>query len=313
VWDEYQGAELLPPMDALWARSNRLKAPSTPTVHVRAGRPTGVFGFIDLGGHETTVALSEILWGLRQLVGTVYAVLTTPTSPDLALNSPDTAWACEVGRDQQCAHARAASTMGVMSGYLAHASTFGRSSRPARRRSHLPLATVGQWAMLLVALAGLFAMHGLSDHGVGGTVPMSSSASENAGHQAGQGADQTAMQTAMQTADHEIGHGMALNLSTNIGTNTGLHGVSVAEPAGSMEGHSDGGGHGHGGDGLLVGVCLAVIAAVILLGVAAWHARLLREVRGFLIDLARPSVTAIRARARGPATPNLRVLSIQRC
>ena len=123
--------------------------------------------------------------------------------------------------------------------------------------------SVARWLMLLVALAGLMAMHGLSDHGVGGPVPL----------------------------DHPPA---ATGAMTDMPAPPGDE-----EPAG-----------GHGGhEGLLVGLCLAVLAAVLLLSAVVRRGRPIRASRTWLDGLA----VAVRARARGPSTPDLRQLSVLRC
>lgn len=130
-----------------------------------------------------------------------------------------------------------------------------------------PRASIGRWLVLLVALAGLMAMHGLSDHGVGGPVPLQ--------------------------------HSSAMSGAASPGP---AHGDE--EPAG---------GHGGGHEGLLVGLCLAVLAAVLLVAGLRTHRRPFLAWRTRLGDLALALATAVRARARGPARPDLRLLSVQRC
>lgn len=131
---------------------------------------------------------------------------------------------------------------------------------------------VGRWLLLVVALGGLFAMHGLSDHGVGGPDAVTS---YSVGSE--------------MPASHSPGH--------------------VEEPPGDP-----GGGHGsHHGDAV-VATCLAVLAAVLALGILMWRGRALRRLRLAATDFpALAAVTALWARARGPAPPDLMLLSIQRC
>jgi hypothetical protein len=129
-----------------------------------------------------------------------------------------------------------------------------------------PPGNLARWLVLLVALAGLMAMHGLSDHGVGGPVVGSGAAAPMAGH------------------DHE----------------------------GGGAGSDHGGGHG-GDGGMLTGLCLAVLVALLPFVVATARTRLPRALADGLRDRAAVVGTAIRARARGPGAPDLRMLSVQRC
>ncbi|MFC7493927.1 MULTISPECIES: DUF6153 family protein [unclassified Nocardioides] len=140
-----------------------------------------------------------------------------------------------------------------------------------RRRAEL----VGRWLLLLVALGGLLAMHGFSDHGVGGPGAVASSEAE---------------------------------VPADAHTHSGAHDVGGDGAGGSSGGHGD---H-HGG--LVVGMCLAVLAAGLLLGATWRRAGLTVRLRRALADpVVVEAATAVRARARGPAPPDLRLLSIQRC
>lgn len=138
------------------------------------------------------------------------------------------------------------------------------------------MPTAGRWLLLLAALGGLLAMHGLSDHGVGGP-------------------------TGLATA--------------------GTHASGVADPAGGAvhgahgePGDGAAGSHERHHDGALVAMCLAVVGAVLLLGAAARRAGLAVRLREALAaQLSVAAATSFWARARGPAPPDLTVLSIQRC
>lgn len=81
VWDQYDGAQLLAPDGRVIGQVTSIDNPTDPTVTLHTGNGTGVFGFINLGGHTTTVPLDQVLWGRRQILGNVYAVLTTAPSP----------------------------------------------------------------------------------------------------------------------------------------------------------------------------------------------------------------------------------------
>lgn len=157
--------------------------------------------------------------------------------------------------------------------------------------------------MLLVALAGLIAMHGLSDHGVGGPAvssPMSSTRQ-----------DATSTQSDMRLSVATIG-------TSSPGTADAGHLSQDAAAPGSSGGapHSDVGGTSGGqGDhgGMLAGMCLAVMAGTLALAVAAWRARLRSALNDLLPNLNPITGRMWRARSWGPAPPDLRLLSIQRC
>jgi len=80
VWDQYDGAQLLAADGRVIGEVQSIDNPADPTVALHTGTGTGVFGFINLGGRTTTVPLDQVLWGRRQILGNVYAVLTTAPS-----------------------------------------------------------------------------------------------------------------------------------------------------------------------------------------------------------------------------------------
>jgi hypothetical protein len=147
--------------------------------------------------------------------------------------------------------------------------------RPAR------WAAAARLAELLVALTGIFAMHGLSDHGVAGHL---------------EGADAQLM------ASHHLllSPGAA---AAGPGVENAVH---AAEKTTFSTGMGDPDGTGLG----LAGVCLAVLAAGMLLAASI--------VRRDSTDLFRSGAGRIPAavisqRVRAPDPPNLIRLSIRRC
>ena len=153
------------------------------------------------------------------------------------------------------------------------------SGHPMLRRR--PLAAVGRWLVPLVALAGLMAMHGLSDHGVGGLAGSSAVRADAAV------AAPVADASAEGTHEHERGQ------------------------VGDSGSESHGGHDGHGG--LVVSLCLAVLAAVLVLAALVRGAGVLGTLRLRVVDVTGAVAAAVRARARGPGRPDLDVLSIRRC
>lgn len=148
---------------------------------------------------------------------------------------------------------------------------------------------VRQWLMLLVALAGLLAMHGFSDHGVAGAVDVSRHAMTH---------DASA---AAADVEHAGDHAASMTVSATAGSESALR--SVESP-----------GEGHGGHGGLAAVaCLAVLMGMLVLLVARWPARVRAWLQDALHDLSRAAAGALRARSREPRPPDLRSLSIQRC
>ena len=153
------------------------------------------------------------------------------------------------------------------------------SGHPLLRRR--PLAAVGRWVMLLVALTGLMAMHGLSDHGVGGLAGSGAVRADAAV------AASVAAASAEGSHEHERGQ------------------------VGDSGSESHGGHDGHGG--LVVSLCLAVLAAVLVLVALVRGAAVRGTLHTRLVDVTGAVAAAVRARARGPGRPDLDVLSIRRC
>lgn len=127
--------------------------------------------------------------------------------------------------------------------------------------------------MLLVALGGLFAMHGLSDHAVG---PVDVSAPVSVTH----------------GGEHGVEHG--------------------GDQGGNQGGNEDH--HEDHHEGLVVGACVAVLAAMVLTGLGAWRSGSATRLRAALVGVPAAAVSAsVQARARGPAPPDLTLLCVQRC
>lgn len=144
--------------------------------------------------------------------------------------------------------------------------------------------------MLLVALGGLMAMHGLSDHGVGGPAA----------------ASQRPVMTAAGTADDT--HDMTAGTASTTATGHSSHDAGGMTEQASAR-HGGIGGH----DPMLAGMCLAVMGAVLLGAVGLFWRRALHKLRAAFGDLTRAWATAVVACSRGPAPPDLRLLCIQRC
>jgi hypothetical protein len=132
--------------------------------------------------------------------------------------------------------------------------------------------SAGRLVVLLAALAGLFAMHGMSDHGTAG--PGELSAATSAAH--------APMDTSTKTgahAHHDRGN------------------ESPSQP-------------NHGHDLGVAGLCLAVLIAVLTLGVALGQQRY--RALGARLSRAYASLLGF-ARERVPRPPDLFALSVQRC
>lgn len=147
-----------------------------------------------------------------------------------------------------------------------------------------PARTALRLVGLLVVLAGLFGMHGLANHGVGG------------------------MENMPQAVIAEASTGMA-------GSTVGLITAGIDRPVGALVDHGEGAvavlsGLGHEGMGMnMAGLCVAILA----IGLVA----LLLLLRGrraprTLWSLPR-LMPAVTPRGRDPAQPSLTALSIQRC
>jgi hypothetical protein len=150
-------------------------------------------------------------------------------------------------------------------------------STPGARRLGRPLrVSVGRLLVLLVSLAGLFAMHGMSDHGTAGP---SEVASTQVVH--------------LTMPMPEIAPGGAKALA-------GPAAHTESPPQQPIGGHDMG----------LAGLCLAVLVAVLLLS-----SGLLRRLRHAVRTgtPAWPARIVGVARARAPTPPDLFALSVQRC
>ena len=204
-----------------------------------------------------------------------------------------------------------------MRGLQVRAYSFGLLRLPTRVRRARPRTAAAQWLMLLVALAGLFAMHGLSDHGVGGPVAMSSAMSSGMSSAMSSEMSSGMASTTSTVADSARHTGHARHVGQDAGTSGSsshaAHGDTLVTGGGPGATRGTGGG-GHGDhDGMLAGMCLAVMAAVLALGLAAWRSRALAYLRNVFGDLNRVALTTWRSRSWGPAPPDLNRLSIQRC
>ena len=163
--------------------------------------------------------------------------------------------------------------------------------------------------MLLVALAGLFAMHGLSDHGAAGQVVT------DVGAHATHGSEGPVV-LSEEHLQHDVGNavGSAVEGATDTSTSAAAT-LLAASPrmASAMPGALTGVVNdppGHGGHGLL-GMCLAVLAAALTLVLAT---TLVRDRRPLFVTAPGGSVLpTLLARARDPDPPDLRLLSVQRC
>lgn len=139
----------------------------------------------------------------------------------------------------------------------------------------MPLARLGRFLVLLVALGGLFAMHGMSDHGTGGPGEVASSIS--ATHPSAAHLKPAALVTSGER--HDMGDGLPSRPSHD-------HGTEVA------------------------GLCLAVMVAVLLIGGALgtrWHHRLRAWLPGS--DVGRLTAACLRV----VKPPDHLAFSIQRC
>lgn len=147
---------------------------------------------------------------------------------------------------------------------------------PSSRQT--PLQTAARLAALLVALVGLFAMHGLADHGSAGHGSMPGMTAE--------------VLPGLAAAD---GHGDSHATPATSGATAD---VWASQPAGD---HSDSG---------LVELCLAIVAALMLFAAGAlfsWGRLTIATL------LAAQRQTAAWVRARDPVPVDLTLLCIQRC
>jgi hypothetical protein len=134
--------------------------------------------------------------------------------------------------------------------------------------------SVGRLLVMLTALAGLFAMHGLSDHGMAGPAAVATAA-----------------------APMPMAHGSGANTSPS-------HVASRADEAPSRQPIH--GGHDMG----LAGVCLAVLVAVLLVGMSL-RLRGQRPLRAWLVHWRVDQAFSGRLRPLRPPDPP--ALFIQRC
>lgn len=142
--------------------------------------------------------------------------------------------------------------------------------------------------VLLATLAGLFAMHGLSDHG---TMGHDSPSPHQAGQVATMETDATPVSGLHRAAtgavdDHDI-----------------LSGVVVAMEISTTEDVLNSGAH------VAMGLCLALLAAAVALALRRLPTQAHPLTPALLETMQQPSP----ARARVPDPPNLHALSIQRC
>lgn len=155
---------------------------------------------------------------------------------------------------------------------------------PSWRRAGLP---VGRLLVLLAALAGLFAMHGMSDHGT-----MQHGASDSHGSAMGSQRPEVLMQV--------VGGHLAVDavFASPIGTVVGVIGSAAV-----ADGAVDGGLHA------AMAMCLAILAGAAVLALRRarmWSTPIARAVLGAESRLVPP-------RARAPDPPDLHALSIHRC
>ena len=136
---------------------------------------------------------------------------------------------------------------------------------------------MGQLLVLLASLAGIFAMHGMSDHGTAG--PSGVAASHVAAH----------LSMPLPAAPPDTARAQA-----------GPAAYSDSPPRQPIGGHDMG----------LAGICLAVLVAVLMLSSALWR-RLPRTMCAGLPPW--PARQAAVGRARAPTPPDLFALCIHRC
>lgn len=82
VWDQYAGAKLLDVHGTVMGEVLSLDAGRGGVMaNLRLGRAIGVFGFLHLGGEVVEVAATDLLWGPRRSLGSVFVVMTRTPSP----------------------------------------------------------------------------------------------------------------------------------------------------------------------------------------------------------------------------------------
>ncbi|NHC22929.1 hypothetical protein G6553_07055 [Nocardioides sp. IC4_145] len=195
-----------------------------------------------------------------------------------------------------------------------------RSRRPGAR------VLAGRWLVVLAAFAGLFAMHGLSDHGVGMS-PVGGAGAAHAHHGAISAVDGAfgadVEHTGRSPVADQLQQGRSCNgTCTSGGTAASRTSAdhSAAEAAGldpgldagqGQSGHGGGAsGFGHGMD--LMGLCLAVLvaAALTVLGVRRGSWRISARALAAAVASA-GGILAATSRVLDP--PDLHRLSIARC
>lgn len=173
-----------------------------------------------------------------------------------------------------------------------------------RRRGPRAAELAARWFVLLAALVGLFAMHGLSDHGTGPAPLTTASATVGTASAAAGVASDARSAPVPDDAAGAHASGTPAEATTAAG---GCDGSCHAGHGDNHPGGPSGGGHDMG----LMGLCLAILVAALLSAVAAydhwWTA--FRRTLGALVS--RVAVTV--ATSRGLDPPDLHRLSIARC
>ena len=152
-----------------------------------------------------------------------------------------------------------------------------------------PIGTsIGRLLVLVAALAGLFAMHGLSDHGWGGPAVVAGDAQLSA---------QTSAQLSARTSAH-----MSM-VHADEAVTTPVPAATTTAPPTQEPTH-----HGH--DVGTAGLCLAVLVAALLIGWSLWLTRR-RPLPSW--RPVSPRLRPILAWVAPARSPDLLALSIQRC
>lgn len=170
---------------------------------------------------------------------------------------------------------------------------------PARRRTGF---SGGRLLVLLAALAGLFAMHGMSDHGTMRHDSAEAHGTGGAGHRGAMAVDPTEALVDIAT----VGTFTTSTTSTTSTTAAVMTGVFASASEGPALGEVTGSGDFHAA----MGLCLAILAGAVLLALrrAGLSSYPLSSVLTTSTDRR-----VLPSRARAPDPPDLHVLSIQRC